>query len=167
MEESKLEQYEKIQALVQKEIKTMFADLYRQEATKYGVASVPLHRHNGSDSPIIGDASITNFQPLPAGDSTPPDGGPGVANPGLLDGQVIYNTETAQLNSPATAFVMPLHIIHGFGMGAESTFHGGNAPLGSAILFVNPDNAVQLFFRVDRDGFTDKWWGVTLTDTES
>jgi len=55
---TKLEQYERIQAMVQKEIATQFPALYRQEATKYGVASVPLHEHNGLDANKISQANI-------------------------------------------------------------------------------------------------------------
>jgi hypothetical protein len=54
---SKLEQYAAIQPMVQKDIETklnsMFESLYKQYATKYGVASTPLHTHNGLDSPRI------------------------------------------------------------------------------------------------------------------
>lgn len=47
---TKLEQYEQIQGMVRKEIEGMFPALYAQQATKYGVAEVPLHTHNGYDS---------------------------------------------------------------------------------------------------------------------
>jgi len=57
--QTKLQQYAEIQAMVQKEIKTMFPTLYSQEATKYGVASVPLHEHNGFDSNKISQANVT------------------------------------------------------------------------------------------------------------
>lgn len=57
-EKSKLEKYSDIQALVQKEIQAQFPKLYAQEATKYGVAKTPLHRHNGLDSPRIKEWDI-------------------------------------------------------------------------------------------------------------
>jgi hypothetical protein len=50
---TKLEAYQDIQAMVQKEVETMFPKLYAEQATKYGVAKVPLHTHNGLDAPFI------------------------------------------------------------------------------------------------------------------
>lgn len=52
-DKTKLEQYAQFQAYVQKEIQTQFPKLYQQYADKYGVASVPLHTHNGIDSPRV------------------------------------------------------------------------------------------------------------------
>ncbi len=57
---TKLEQYENIQALVQKEIETQFPKLYHQYAAKFGVADVPLHYHNGFDAPQIPAENIVN-----------------------------------------------------------------------------------------------------------
>lgn len=59
---SKLQQYAQIQALVQKEIDTQFPKLYKQYADKYGVASVPLHTHNGLDSPKIKEWDLQHSQ---------------------------------------------------------------------------------------------------------
>lgn len=59
---TKLEQYAEIQGLVRKEIETMFPQLYSQQATKYGVAKVPLHVHNGFDAPQIKQSNIIQSQ---------------------------------------------------------------------------------------------------------
>jgi len=59
---TKLEQYADIQALVRKEIETMFPQLYSQQATKYGVAKVPLHVHNGFDAPQIKASDVIASQ---------------------------------------------------------------------------------------------------------
>lgn len=237
-EKTKLEKYADIQAMVQQEIRTMFSQLYSQEATKYGVAKVPLHRHNGADAPTIGDGSINNFVQLPATESTPAygngassSGTPGVANETLLGEQVIDNPAEAGFGNPANVWVMPIPIIHGFGtetpitftanrnagatsgtltgawggttgnyavrfglaneiryvhltnsattatwspaldfnegttaeVVANSAFKGGEAPLGTVLLFVNGANlSQQLWVRADVDGYTDRWWGVDL-----
>lgn len=57
-QQTKLEKYEEIQALVQKEIQTQFPHLYDQYATKFGVAQVPLHTHNGVDANKISQSNV-------------------------------------------------------------------------------------------------------------
>lgn len=59
---SKMQAYEQIQAMVQKEIEVQFPKLYQQYADKYGVASVPLHTHNGFDSPKVNAWDLTHSQ---------------------------------------------------------------------------------------------------------
>lgn len=56
--QSKLEQYADMQAMVQKEIETQFPKLYEQYATKFGVADVPLHKHNKLDSNQVAEADL-------------------------------------------------------------------------------------------------------------
>lgn len=176
---TKLEEYAEIEALVRKTAEETARKVYAEEATKYGVAKTPLHRHNGADSPTIGDGSINNFSALPAvnGKATVPltSGSSGVASTDALGDQIINNPAqstnpagNAEKNAP-NIFVMPIPIIYGFGNPGDPDFefHGGKADIGTMIIFVNPTNAVQLFVRVDRDGFTEGWWGVTLTDTEA
>jgi len=164
-EKTKLEQYAEMQALVQKEIETQFPKLYQQYATKYGVASVPLHTHNGVDSPTIGNESVFNFTRLPASESTPqyiPAGatGPGVASLSQLAGQVIDNPVGSALGNPSTVFVMPLPIVWGQGVGVQSQFNGGNAPEGSTLVFHNSETRAlnQFWWRAD-----GKWYGVIAT----
>jgi hypothetical protein len=176
---TKLEQYQELQAFVRKDAEEAARKVYAEMSTKFGVASVPLHRHNGADSPILGNSSIRNFSPLPAvaGTATVPltDASSGVASPSALGAQIINNpaqstnvAANVDKNAP-NIYVMPIPIIYGFGNPGDANydFHGGNAPIGSMVLFINPTNAVQLFIRADRDGFTEGWWGVTLTDTEA
>lgn len=235
---TKLEQYAEIEALVKKTAEDTARRVYAEEATKYGVAKTPLHRHNGADSPTIGDGSINNFLALPATESTPAYGNqaastgtPGVANVTLLGGQVINNPADAGFANPANVWVMPIPIIQGYGtetaiaftsnrnagatsgtltgawggasgsyavrfglaneiryvtltngattatwspglvfnegtsaeVVANASFKGGEAPLGTTILFVNGANlSQQLWIRADVDGYTDRWWGVDL-----
>lgn len=132
--ESNSEKYQDLQPFVQQEIKTMFNTLYQQEATKYGVSSTPLHRHNGADSPTLPAASLDPFLPLPATKG-------GIANPTVLNGEKINDTN--QANNPqlagstnsATIYVDPLPLIYGTG---TQGFNGGSAPYGTIVIFANP-----------------------------
>lgn len=154
---TKLQQYEAIQPFVQKEIADMFEQQYKQYATKYGVASVPLHRHNGADAPTIGDESITNFGPLPSTEG-------GVANLLVLGGQ-LFNNEVdiatgRSLNgngSPPKVFVMTVPVVYGYGVGSGSAFNGGDAPEGTVLLFSNGDGINQILWRA---GTT--WRGINV-----
>lgn len=126
---TKLEQYAEIEALVKKTAEDTARQVYNEMATKYGVAKTPLHRHNGADSPTIGDGSITNFIQLPATQNTPAYGNgaastgtPGVANETLLGQQVIDNPAQAGFGNPANVWVMPIPIIHGFGVETSIAF---------------------------------------------
>ena len=56
--QTKMERYQEMQAMVQKEIEKMFPKLYSQEATNYGVAATPCHQHNGLDSPQISQDNV-------------------------------------------------------------------------------------------------------------
>lgn len=166
-EQTKLEVWQEMQPFVQKEIQSQFETLYKEFATKYGVASVPLHRHNGADSPVIGNASISNFDALPA---TPG----GVANLDTLALQVLdgnyVDASGNQNKNPPTSYVMPISFISGFGNPGDpnAAFHGGNAPIGTMIAFTNSaELAMQLFVRLDVDGYTNQWWGVSLPLSET
>lgn len=66
-QQTKLEQYQNIQAMVQKEIQEQFPKLYEQYATKFGVAEVPLHTHNGIDSPRIKQQDVQGLLGAMAG----------------------------------------------------------------------------------------------------
>jgi len=52
-DQTRLQLYEQIQAMVKKDAADVARQVYEEEAAKYGVAKVPLHRHNGYDSPKI------------------------------------------------------------------------------------------------------------------
>lgn len=126
---TKLEQYAEIEALVKKTAEDTARKVYAEEATKYGVAKTPLHRHNGADSPTIGNGSINNFYALPATPVAPlqtngiQNGGgdpqvpvPGVLWPELLGLQTVDNPADAQSQSdPSNVWVMPIPSIQGFG----------------------------------------------------
>lgn len=54
-----LNEYSKIQALIEKDARRIAEQVYNENAKKYGVAKVPLHRHNGFDSPQISQENVT------------------------------------------------------------------------------------------------------------
>lgn len=58
--ESKLQKYAEIQALVKKDIDSLFPTLYKKYATRFGVSNIALHRHNGSDSQKVDFENIVN-----------------------------------------------------------------------------------------------------------
>lgn len=154
---------------IQVESRKQAEAVYAEKATQYGVSTTPDHHHNGIDSTQLDASSVTDFQPYPSQNPS------GVFSPTILKGQAVNNPTTGAIAGPQTPAVLygvPIPIIYGYGADVipptdpNSTFHGGTAPLGSAVLFVNPSNAVQLFFRLDREGFTEGWWGVDLVETE-
>lgn len=53
-----LEKYAEIQAMVQKEARDVATQVYKELGTRTGVAVVPLHIHNGVDTPKIPQSSI-------------------------------------------------------------------------------------------------------------
>lgn len=65
MEKSNLEKYAEIQALVQKEARAIAMEVYKKEGTQFGVAKVPYHIHNGTDSPEIVSPSVSYIGFIP------------------------------------------------------------------------------------------------------
>lgn len=51
--ETPLQKYAEIQAMVQKDARDIAEKVYAEKGTSYGVAKVPLHYHNGIDSPTL------------------------------------------------------------------------------------------------------------------
>jgi hypothetical protein len=72
MDESKLEQYAKIQAMVQKEAREIAEQVYTQKAAQFAVPKVPYHEHNGVDSPSLNPpvATYIGFVPYDITDVT-------------------------------------------------------------------------------------------------
>jgi len=62
---TRMEKYAEIQAMVQKEARDIATQVYKQMGTQYGVSKVPLHYHNGIDSPqlIRPDVTYIGFVP--------------------------------------------------------------------------------------------------------
>lgn len=60
-DKTKLQQYAELQPLIKKDMETVAKQVFEQYAQKYkfNLAQVPLHVHNGVDSPNIPQASIT------------------------------------------------------------------------------------------------------------
>lgn len=125
---TKLEQFAELQPFIQKEIESQFEALYKQYATKYGVASVPLHKHNGLDAPIIPPESFEMVSFLPAGNQSDvnvvQNTGPGVANESVLGNQIIDNPVGVGRGNPSKVPTVPLPIIYGQGTTTAITFTG-------------------------------------------
>lgn len=152
----KLGKYADIQAMVQKEIETQFERLYKQYASKFGVASVPLHRHNGADSPILGDASISNFTPLPSVDN-------GVLSRTQLGAQTVNTPSVGptgnQNPQQPNVYVMTVPVIYGSsGVGPGSAFNAGDAPYGTVLMFANGSTLSNLWINT-----IDGWYGIDVT----
>ncbi len=60
MNKTKLQQYQEIQALVQKEARDVATKVYKELATQYGVNKSPIHYHDGVDLPPIYQKDIVN-----------------------------------------------------------------------------------------------------------
>ncbi len=146
-----LEQYQQIQAMVQKEAREIATSVYKELGSQYGVPSVPVHDHDGVDSLQIPTENIPAFLPLPSTTG-------GVISSAMLNTQTLNNAVTSGQNNPANAFTFPLNIIYGYGVGVFSAFNGGDAPEGSVILFANgTTNGAQIFVRIQGG-----WRGVDL-----
>lgn len=148
MEPTKLEKYAEIQAMVRKEARDIATQVYKELGTKFGVPSVPLHVHNGSDAPKIPSSSMANFISI---DGTPG----GVFSQSILAGQFV-NTQNGIFPNPPTTYIQQVPIIYGFGVGAASAFNGGTATNGTMLIF-NNGATTQLWVMVD-----DAWRGVDL-----
>ena len=59
-----MEKYAEFQAMVQKDARDIATQVYNELGTKFGVAKVPLHAHNGVDSPKLPPSSSTAFIPI-------------------------------------------------------------------------------------------------------
>lgn len=130
---------EKLLELIRREARAMAEQVYDEMGTKYGVADVPTHMHNGVDSVQIPPSAITAaFVPLPATSG-------GVANPTQLGASAVIN-DSSQASNPKQAglqnragaiYVNPIPIIYGT---STAEFTGGDAPVGTLVAFVNPEN---------------------------
>ena len=135
-----------IRNLVQQEVQSMMS--------RYGVAQVPFHTHNGIDSP-----QLPQFQPASSGPS-------GVFSPkNIAPQQVVNLNPTTGIGNPNVQ-VMPVPIIYGAGGGVSSQFDGGDAPLGTIILFQNDPSVIQLWWRVySTVAGAPRWYGVDVTSS--
>ncbi len=118
-----------------KDLEARILKLERDNAPK-------LHTHNGSDTSKIrhADAADVNFiGDLPIG-TFKVNGGQTLGG-----GTVSY----------------PMPIIYGNGVGVYSQFDGGNAPVGTSLIFYNPAIATEYWVCVEENS----WIGVSLNLT--
>lgn len=80
----------------------------QQRDAQYGVSRVPVHTHNGLDSPAISAHDVTGFQTLPGT-------GQGVVSTSLLNGQNYLGPPTTTTLNPSRVVQYPLLVIYGSG----------------------------------------------------
>lgn len=148
MEDSKLEKYAEIQALVQKEARVIATQVYKELGAQYAVPKVPVHIHNGIDAPKIPGSSVQTFIAIPGT-------GDGVFSESSLQAQFV-NTQDGIFPNPGNVYVPQVPIIYGFGVGTNSAFNYGSAENGTMIIFNNL-GTTQLWVMVD-----ETWRGVDL-----
>lgn len=110
------------------------------------VPAIPDHHHNGTDSSTLGIEALDMFLPLPAtGDGNPNHAG--VVNPALLGNQSVaqgsvlvgYGSNAVATNqsNKGVFTTAPIPVIYGQGVGSSSAFNGGQAPIGTVVMFTN------------------------------
>lgn len=151
-----LEDYQKIQPEVQKEIADALEKFSAklQEKQQYNLSKIQNHVHNGTDANKIPAASVASFIPIPSGPggvfSSDFLGGTGGQNVGVGDQQLSPPI-------PQAVYVPPVPIVEGHGVGIYSQFNGGAAKNGTMVVFNNLGVANQLWIFVD-----EGWIGVDL-----
>jgi hypothetical protein len=135
----------------EQKIKKIALEVFQSQLkqSQYQVTPVPVHIHNGTDTPRIPPSSVINFVSLPSTVSTN-----GVLSPD--------NIGVAQ---PPFATIYPLPIINGYGVGAFSQFNGGDAPYGSMVGFQNGSTVQQLWVMMTDNAGDPQWKGIDLTLT--
>lgn len=113
-----------------------------KQQSQYAVNRVPVHTHNGIDSPNLSPTSTQGFVPLPSNGT--PVGSEGVL--GLLGAQTVNGPPNTNASfNPPTVVVYPIPTIYGFGVGVNSAFNGGEAPQGTVLMFDNNGSATLSF----------------------
>lgn len=135
-------------AIIQQEARKAAEAVYNENGTKYGVAQVPAHSHNGVDSVQIDPSGMTGFNFLSSQ-------GNGVLSPTNIGDRIVFwnqaKIDSGGISSPLgyrSQFpTFPLVIING-DLGEESLpFQGGEAPDGTLIAYKTGDQW-QLWFRL-------------------
>lgn len=107
---------QQIKQMVQTEADAAANRVYQKLGTQFAVPQVPVHEHNGSDSPPIPPTSLTMMDFIP---STPG----GVANLAWLGLQVIDNPNDNGKNSSQIP-ILTIPVIYGSGTTTSITFTG-------------------------------------------
>lgn len=118
--------------------------VYKDKGTRFGVASVPTHTHNGIDSVKIPAQNVEKFEVLAVNISGSPLGVIGTAfDHAQAVGQGPYYNTIQQLGYGLNSsfVVLPTPTVYGYGAGDPGAFAGGTAPTGTIIYF---DNNISL-----------------------
>lgn len=131
----------------EQKIKDIAIQVFKEQLgqSQYKVTSVPAHSHNQTDSPRIPPTSVTNFAALPAGET------------GVL------SKNNISISFPPYGIIYPIPVIRAVGVGPFSAFNGGDAPLGSMIVFMGPAGN-ELWIMLEDLAGVPTWYGTgTLT----
>ncbi len=137
-----------------------------QRNSKSGAPVVPPHTHNGKDNLKIPLLNIVGADILPSSNtkfSTPfLDNDYGFASPQRLGGlQIILNNYVTQAGVPLSntsnnlSATVPIPVIFS---DDGLTFNGGNADIGTMVMFQTADGVTNQLWVMGIDG----WWGVNL-----
>lgn len=140
---------EKLLALIRAEAQKIAEEVYRNNASQFGVANTSFHTHNNIDSSIIPQFQLVS------------NGAAGVLSPSNTVGQQV-NTNPATLvgKGNSAIYTVPLPIIYGHGSGSASAFNGGDAPDGTLLFFNNGATISGLWVRS-----AGNWFGIGQSTT--
>lgn len=140
----------KLQNLIRQEIEAYMNN------KQFNISKISNHEHNGVDSNPIPVYSIIESLALP-GSKTPDV----FSSLNLNNQVVVQGNSTKSFGTQGTVkqgkfFTLPIPVIYGNGVGVNSAFNGGDAPVGTILFF---DNGLTL------SGFWVKtisgWYGFT------
>lgn len=159
--EDPLSSYMKIQEMVRNEARQIAEQVYNDLGTRYNVATVPTHSHNGVDSVQIAPSGVLGFMAVPTQPNATGATG-GVLSAINLGGQQVtqgpndsnYTTQNTVPQPNITVFPVP--IIYGNGVGVDSAFNGGAAPNGTMIFFENGLTLSALWIKTENG-----WYGIS------
>lgn len=152
MDTSPLTQVSSLMPLIEKIATDIATKIVNQtlDDAKYNVPQIPDHHHNGVDSTQLEPISNTAFENLSATTGS-------VLAPATLGNQVVgqdsnlvgYGTLKIVGNQTTSGIftTCPIPVIYGNGVGADSAFNGGTAPIGTLIFFNNGNTLSGLWCR--------------------
>lgn len=156
MEQSLLDKYADLIPLIEQ----IAAQVVAQKAdnSQYEGFNTTDHSHDGVNTNQLGPEAISTVQTLSAvGDGNPNHAG--VVNPALLGNQTVSQGSMAagygnlvsysNQNKHATFVTLPIPVITGAGVGTDSEFNGGKAPIGTLVFFNNGSTIAGLWVNID------------------
>lgn len=146
----------KIRSIVQDEISKNYRN---------GDPQVAPHSHNGNDGLSVGISNLLGVTPLRQmkGNFPVPDAQDS-SGTGRFELGFLAQLTPADLTSPAQYLANPevevltaIPVVQGNGVGAQSSFNGGNAPNGTMVLFANGPTLSILYIRLNGE-----WYAINV-----